>query len=95
MENFPGPISQYHAANAFAHWIIQLMLTGKEPFSAGRLLLSTGITNHYMDSNWENGRYSSVGRRIETSYLNMKYHSTHGPMFDGTAAAEYFLHTRF
>ncbi len=78
----PGPISQYHATNAFAHWIIEMMLTGKEPFNAERLLLSTGITNHYMDSNWENGRYSAVGRRIETPYMNMKYRSTHGPMFE-------------
>ena len=82
MLDFPGPISQYHATNAFAHWIIEMMLTGKEPFNAERLLLSTGITNHYMDSNWENGHYSAVGRRIETPYMNMKYHSTHGPMFE-------------
>jgi hypothetical protein len=59
-----------------------MMLTGKEPFNAERLLLSTGITNHYMDSNWENGRYSAVGRRIETPYMNMNYHSTHGPLFE-------------
>ena len=82
MLDFPGPIGQYHATNAFAHWIIEMMLTGKEPFNAERLLLSTGITNHYMDSNWENGRYSAVGRRIETPYMNMKYRSTHGPMFE-------------
>jgi len=35
-----------------------------------------------MDSNWENGRYSAVGRRVETPYMNMKYQSTHGPMFE-------------
>src|SRR6476620_1422544 len=82
MLGWPGPISQYHAANAHEHWIVEMMLTGKEPFNAERLLLSTGITNHYMDSNWENGRYSAVGRVIETPYMNMKYHSTHGPMFE-------------
>jgi hypothetical protein len=82
MLGFPGPISQYHAANAHEHWLIEMMLTGKEPFNAERLLLSTGIVNHYMDSNWENGRYSAVGRRIETPYMNMKYHSTHGPLFE-------------
>jgi hypothetical protein len=82
MLGWPGPISQYHAANAHEHWIIEMMLTGKEPFNAERLLLSTGITNHYMDSNWQNGRYSAVGRVIETPYMNMKYHSTHGPMFN-------------
>ncbi len=82
MLDFPGPISQYHATNAFAHWIIEMMLTGKEPFNAERLLLSTGIVNHYMDSNWENGHYSAVGRRIETPFMNMKYHSTHGSMFE-------------
>jgi hypothetical protein len=82
MLDFPMPIGQYHATNAFAHEIIQLMLTGKEPFNAERLLLSTGITNHYMDSNWQNGQYSAVGRVIETPYMNMKYHSTHGPLFE-------------
>ena len=82
MLGWPGPISQYHAANGHEHWLIEMMLTGKEPFNAERLLLSTGIVNHYMDSNWENGRYSAVGRRIETPFMNMKYHSTHGPLFE-------------
>jgi hypothetical protein len=82
MLGFPGPISQYHAANVYVHWIIEMMLTGKEPFNAERLLLSTGIVNNYMDSNWENGRYSAVGRRLETPFMNMKYHSTHGPLFE-------------
>jgi hypothetical protein len=58
-----------------------MMVTKKEPFNAERLLLSTGITNHYMDSNWENGRYSAVGRRIETPVLNIKYRSTRGAQF--------------
>ncbi|MFL6353587.1 MAG: hypothetical protein ACJ74Z_17290 [Bryobacteraceae bacterium] len=82
MLGFPGPISQYHAANAFEHWIIEMMLTGKEPFNAERLLLSTGIVNNYMESNWENGRYSAVGRRIEAPFLDIKYRSTHGPLFE-------------
>ena len=82
MLDFPGPVSQYHAANAHEHWLIEMMVTGKEPFNAERLLLSTGIVNHYMDSNWQDGRYSAVGRRIETPYMNMSYHSTHGPMFE-------------
>lgn len=82
MLGWPGPISQYHAANGLEHWITEMMLTGKEPFHAERLLLSTGIVNHYMESNWENGRYSAVGRRIETPFMNMKYRSTHGPMFE-------------
>jgi hypothetical protein len=82
MVDFPMPIGQYHATNAFAHEINELMVTGKEPFNAERLLLSTGITNHYMDSNWQNGVYSPVGRRIETPYMNMKYRSTHGAMFE-------------
>jgi hypothetical protein len=82
MLGWPGPVSQYHAANAYEHWIIEMMLTRKEPFHAERLLLSTGIVNHYMDSNWENGRYSAVGRRIETPYMNMTYRSTHGPLFE-------------
>lgn len=82
MLGWPGPISQYHAANAHEHWIVEMMLTRKEPFNAERLLLSTGIVNNYMESNWENGHYSAVGRRIETSFLDMKYRSTHGPLFE-------------
>jgi len=82
MLGFPGPYAQYHASNGLPHWITEMMVTGKEPYNAERLLLSTGIVNHYMDSNWENGRYSPVGRRIETPYMNMSYHSTHGPMFE-------------
>jgi hypothetical protein len=35
-----------------------------------------------MDSNWENGRYSPVGRRIETPFLDMTYRSTRGPQFN-------------
>ena len=81
MLGWPGPFAQYHASNAQPHWITEMMVTGKEPYNAERLLLSTGITNHYMESNWENGRYSSVGRRIETPVLNMRYRTTRGPQF--------------
>jgi hypothetical protein len=56
MLGWPGSYSQYHAANAFEHWIIEMMLTRKEPVNAERLLLSTGIVSYNMDSNWENGR---------------------------------------
>jgi hypothetical protein len=48
--------SQYHAANAYEHWLIEMMLTRKEPFNTERLLLSTGIVSYNMESNWENGR---------------------------------------
>jgi hypothetical protein len=82
MLDWPGPFDQYHASNAQPHWITEMMVTKKEPFNAERLLLSTGIVNHYMESNWENGRYSPVGRRIETPVLNMKYHSTRGAQFN-------------
>jgi hypothetical protein len=82
MLGWPGPYSQYHAANGQPHWITEMMLTKKEPFNAERLLLSTGIVNHYMDSNWQNGRYAAVGRRIETPFMNMQYHTTRGPMFE-------------
>jgi len=82
MLGWPGPVSQYHAANAHEHWIVEMMLTGKEPFNAERLLVSTGIVNNYMESNWQNGVYSAVGRRVETPYMDMKYRSTHGPLFD-------------
>ena len=81
MLGWPGPFDQYHASNSQPHWITEMMVTKKEPFNAERLLLSTGITNHYMDSNWENGRYSAVGRRVETPVLNMTYRSTRGPQF--------------
>jgi hypothetical protein len=82
MLGWPGPFSQYHASNAHSHWLIEMMVTKKEPFNAERLLLATGITDFNMDSCWENGRYSPVGRRIETPFLNMRYHSTHGPLFE-------------
>lgn len=81
MLGWPGPFDQYHASNSQPHWIIEMMVTKKEPFNAERLLLSTGITNHYMDSNWENGRYSAVGRRIETPFMNITYRSLRGAQF--------------
>ena len=61
MLGWPGPYAQYHAANAFQHWLIEMMLTRKEPYNAERLLLSTGITSYNMESNWENGRNESPG----------------------------------
>ncbi|HUQ91527.1 MAG TPA: hypothetical protein VM120_07585 [Bryobacteraceae bacterium] len=82
MLGWPGPYSQYHAANAFEHWLIEMMLTKKEPFNAERLLLSTGIVSYNMDSNWENGRYSAVGRRIQTPFMDMTYRPTRGPLFN-------------
>jgi len=81
MLDWPGPFDQYHASNSQPHWITEMMVTKKEPFNAERLLLSTGITSHYMESNWENGRYSAIGRRIETPYMNMTYRSTRGAQF--------------
>jgi hypothetical protein len=81
MLGFPGPISQFHAGNAHEHWLIEMMLARKEPFNAERLLVSTGIVNYYMDSNWQDGRYTAVGRVVETPYIDMKYQSTHGPLF--------------
>ncbi|MES3018437.1 MAG: hypothetical protein V4721_11690 [Bacteroidota bacterium] len=80
--DFPGPFDQYHASNAQPHWIIEMMLTKKEPFNAERLLLSSGITNHYMESNWEQSTYSPVGRRLETPYMNMTYRTTRGAQFN-------------
>jgi len=81
MLGWAGPFDQYHASNAQPHWIVEMMLSKKEPFNAERLLLSTGITNHYMESNWQGSRYSAVGRRVETPFLNMTYRSTRGPQF--------------
>ena len=82
MLGWPGPYSQYHAANAFEHWLIEMMLTRKEPYNAERLLLSTGIVAYNMESNWENGSYSAVGRRVETPFMNMTYRTTRGAMFE-------------
>jgi hypothetical protein len=82
MLGWPGPYAQYHAANGQPHWITEMMVTKREPFNAERLLLSTGIVNHYMESNWENGRYSAIGRRIETPVMNIRYRTTRGPMFE-------------
>jgi len=82
MLGWPGPYSQYHAANAYEHWLIEMMLTRKEPYNAERLLLSTGIVSYNMDSNWENGRYYPIGRRIETPFMDMTYRSTRGPLFN-------------
>ncbi len=82
MLGWAGPYSQYHASNAQPHWITEMMVTRKEPYNAERLLLSTGIVNHYMDSNWENGRYSAVGRIVETPYMNMTYRPSRGPQFN-------------
>ncbi|WP_276360028.1 hypothetical protein [Daejeonella sp. H1SJ63] len=81
MLGMPGPFSQYHAANCLPHWITEMMVTKKEPFNAERLLLSTGITNQFNESNWDNGSYSNVGRRIETPFLNISYRSTRGALF--------------
>ena len=82
MLGWPGPFSQYHASNAHSHWAIEMMVTKQEPFNAERLLLATGIVAYTMDSCWQDGRYSAVGRRIETPFLNMTYRSTHGPLFE-------------
>ncbi len=82
MLGMPGPFSQYHASNALPHWITETMVTKQEPFNAERLLLSTGITNQFNESNWDNSRYSAVGRKIETPFLNISYRSTRGALFN-------------
>lgn len=81
MLGWAGPYDQYHASNAQPHWITEMMVTKKEPYNAERLLLSTGITNHYMESNWKGSKYSAVGRTLETPELNIKYRSTRGAQF--------------
>lgn len=79
---FAGAFGQYHAGNAQPHWITEMMVTKKEPFNPERLLLSTGITNYYMESNWENGKYSAIGRRLETPFMNMSYRPTRRTQFN-------------
>jgi len=82
INNFPGPFSQYLASNSLPHWITEMMVTKKEPFNAERLLLSTGIVANTLESNWENERYSAIGRRIETPLLNITYRPTRGAQFN-------------
>lgn len=82
MLGWPGPFSQYHASNALPHWITETMVSGSEPFEAERLLLSTGIVANTLESNWENGRYSPVGRRVETPFLDMTYRTARGPQYN-------------
>ena len=81
MLGWPGPFSQYHASNSQPHWITEMMVTKTEPFNAERLLLSTGIVAYNMESNWENGQYSDIGRVMETPFMNMRYRSTRGAQF--------------
>ena len=82
MLGWAGPFDQYHASNAQPHWITEMMVTKQEPFDAGRLLLSTGITNHYMESNWDDSTYSAVGRRVATPVLmDIRYRSKRDNMF--------------
>lgn len=81
MLGWAGPFDQYHASNAQPHWITEMMVTKKEPFNAERLLLSTGITNFYMQSNWKVSKYSPVGRVIETPELNIRYKTNRGAQF--------------
>ncbi len=81
MIGWPGNFDQYLASNSQPHWITEMMLTKKEPFNAERLLLSSGILNHYMESNWENGRYAAIGRRVDTPVLNIRYKPTRGAQF--------------
>lgn len=82
MLGWAGPYDQYHASNAQPHWITEMMVTKKEPFNAKRLLLSTGITNHYVESNWENGHFSAIGRQIETPHMNMSYTTSRDQQFN-------------
>lgn len=82
MLGWPGPYSQYHAANAFEHWLVEMMLTRKEPYNAERLLLSSGIVSYNQESNWENGRYFAIGRRVETPFMKIAYRTTRGPQFN-------------
>jgi hypothetical protein len=35
-----------------------------------------------MESNWPNGLYAAVGRRIQTPFMDMTYRPTRGPQFN-------------
>ena len=81
MLGWAGPYDQYHASNAQPHFITEMMVNTAEPFHAERLLLSTGITNHYMESNWKETEFSAVGRVVATPCLDIRYHSTRPAQF--------------
>ena len=51
-----------HARVCVCVRITEMMVTKQEPFNAERLLLSTGITNNWCESNWTDSKYSDVGR---------------------------------
>jgi hypothetical protein len=82
MLGWPGPYSQYHASNALPHWITEMMVTLKEPLQCGAIASVHWNCEPLYGLKLENGRYSPVGRRIETPFMNMTYRPTHGPMFE-------------
>ena len=58
-----------------------MMVTKEEPFNAERLLLSTGITNYFMDSNWQDSTFAEVGRVVDTPALDIRYRSVRPAQF--------------
>jgi hypothetical protein len=58
-----------------------MMVTKEEPFNAERLLLSTGITNYFMDSNWQDSTFAEVGRVVDTPALDIHYRSVRPAQF--------------
>lgn len=73
---------KYLGSSSFVHYINEMMVTGKEPYPAERTLLTTGMLSHLMDSNWENGRHTDIGRRLETPYFDMKYKAGREQLYD-------------
>ena len=81
MLGWPGPISQYHASNAQRALDHRDDADRKGTVQCGAAASVHRDCVYYMESNWENGRYSAIGRRIETPFMNMNYRSTRGPQF--------------
>ncbi|MDP2982856.1 MAG: hypothetical protein Q8O92_05975 [Candidatus Latescibacter sp.] len=73
---------KYLGSSSFVHYINEMMVTGKEPYPAERTLLTTGMLSYLMDSNWENGRHTDIGRRLETPYFDMKYKAGREQLYD-------------
>ena len=58
------------------------MVTGRAAYPVERTLLTTGALASLMDSNYENGRHLTKGRRLETPYLNITYRAPEAPLYN-------------
>lgn len=73
---------KYLGSSTFVHYITEMVVTGKEPYPPERTLCTTGLLTNLVASNWENGRYRAVGRRVETPFLDIRYRAGAEPVYD-------------